>query len=676
MIIEASAPYFVSEIEHIEIPLADGCRLAARIWMPEDAHECPRPAVLEYIPYRKNDLTLRRDEEMHPWVAARGYACVRVDLRGSGESEGILRDEYLQQELDDGVEVIQWLARQPWCDGNVGMIGISWGGFNGLQIAAMAPPELKAIITCCSSDDRYADDVHYMGGCLLTENLSWASIMFARNTCPPDPRLVGDRWRDMWMQRLHGSGLWLETWLEHQCRDDYWRHGSVCEDFSQIQAAVYAVSGWADGYCNSVFRLLEGLPGPRKGLVGPWAHTYPHVGKPGPAIDFARECTRWWDYWLKGIDTGIMDEPMLHAWMQDGVRPQGGYDVRPGRWVNEKTWPSPRIEQERLLPCADHTLVFGDDRRTGAALRIQSPLTVGFHGGKWCSYARPGDQPVDQRSDDSGSLVFETAPLDEPLEILGQAVAELTLVSDRPVAMVAVRLNDVARDGAVTRVTYGLLNLTHREGHAEPVALQPGHTYRVRVPLKHVAQTFARGHRLRLAISNTYWPIAWPSPEATTLTLHVAGSSLELPIRATDADEAPELPESFAPPAESNSQEASIIEPAVNHWHVHHELDRDVHSLDVDDGFGTVHHQSSGLTITREGREHYCVNGGDPQSARGETRSRFRFVRDGWSVETRTETVLTADREAFRLRASLRAFENDEECHEQTWDRIIPRRGL
>ena len=227
--------------------MQDGTRLAARIWLPVDAKERPVPAVLEYIPYRKRDFTRLRDSIMHPYVAGHGYGCIRVDLRGSGDSDGVLCDEYLQQELDDGIHVLRWIAAQPWCTGDVGMIGISWGGFNGLQIAAMSPPELKAIITVCSTDDRYADDIHHMGGCLLGDNLSWASVMFAYNAMPPDPAIVGNRWREMWRERLEGSGLWLERWLRHQRRDSYWKHGSICEDFAAVKCPVFAVSGWADG---------------------------------------------------------------------------------------------------------------------------------------------------------------------------------------------------------------------------------------------------------------------------------------------------------------------------------------------------------------------------------------------------------------------------------------------
>ena len=336
-------PRKIREIEHTTIPMSDGTRLAARMWLPEDAERDPVPAILEYIPYRKRDLTAERDVPHHAYMAGFGYAAVRVDLRGSGESDGILTDEYLQQELDDGVEVIRWLAKQPWCTGAVGMIGISWGGFNGLQIAALRPEPLKAIVTICSTDDRYADDVHYMGGCLLGDNLSWASTMFDQNTHPPDPALVGEKWHDMWMERLEKSGLWIETWMRHPHRDAYWQHGSVCQDYAAIVCPVMAVSGWADGYSNAVFRLMEHLSVPRKGLLGPWSHKYPHLGVPGPAIGFLQEVRAWWDRWLKGIENGTENEPMFRVWMQDSVPPTTSYTERPGRWVAESSWPSPDI---------------------------------------------------------------------------------------------------------------------------------------------------------------------------------------------------------------------------------------------------------------------------------------------------------------------------------------------
>ena len=231
-------------------------------------------------------------------------------MRGSGDSEGVMLDEYLQQELEDAVSVITWLAQQPWCDGSVGMMGKSWGGFNSLQVAALQPPELKAIITVCSSDDRYADDVHYKGGCVLTTDmLGWSTTMLAWNARPPDPDVLGENWRKSWLERLEKTPLLVRQWLNHPHRDDYWKHGSIREDFSKVQCAVYAVGGWADPYSNAIPRMLSGLTCPRKALIGPWAHEYPQRALPGPQIGFVQECLRWWDYWLKNIENGIMEEP-------------------------------------------------------------------------------------------------------------------------------------------------------------------------------------------------------------------------------------------------------------------------------------------------------------------------------------------------------------------------------
>ncbi|MEX0760123.1 MAG: CocE/NonD family hydrolase, partial [Tistlia sp.] len=374
------------------------------------------------------------------------------DLRGSGESDGVLSDEYTAQELQDGVEAIAWIAAQPWCDGSVGMIGISWGGFNGLQIAALQPPALKAVITLCSTDDRYADDIHFMGGCHLIDNLSWASVMLGYNTLPPDPRHRGEAWRELWKLRLARSGLWLKTWLEHQTRDAYWKHGSICEDYGRIQVPVFAVSGWADGYCRSVFRLMEHLEVPRLGLVGPWAHKYPHLGRPGPAIGFLQEALRWWDHWLKGAATGIMEEPQLRLFLQHAAEPRSAYESRAGEWIAEPSWPSPNVERRHFRPSAAGGLAEAMPEAGETLRTIRSPLGVGLAAGKWCSYAVPGDQPVDQRADDAGSLVFETAPLERPLDIAGDARLELSVAADRPVAMVAARLVDVASDGQATRV--------------------------------------------------------------------------------------------------------------------------------------------------------------------------------------------------------------------------------
>jgi len=660
-------PHRIRHLEHTWIPMSDGIRLAARIWMPENAEASPVPAIFEYIPYRKRDGVRLRDETFHPYFAGHGYACIRVDIRGSGDSEGVLTDEYLQQELDDGVTIIEWLAQQPWCDGNVGMIGISWGGFNGLQIAAMQPPQLKAVVSVCSTDDRYADDVHYMGGCLLGDNLSWASTMFAYNSLPPDPEIVGDKWREMWFERLKGSGLWLDTWLKHQRRDKYWQHGSICEDFSRVQTPVMAVSGWADGYSNAVFRLLSNLQGPRMGLIGPWSHKYPHIGVPGPAIGFLQECLRWWDKWLKGVETDIMGEPMLRAWMLDSMPPSTFYHQRYGRWVSEPDWPSANISTQ-TFKLARYRLVDENTEVEKCALSLQSPLSNGLFAGKWCSYSATPDLPHDQREEEGGALLFTTDPLEEALEILGAPVIELELSANKPVAMVAVRLSDVHPDNKSTRVTYGLLNLTHRDSHEKPTPLKPDKCYRVQVQLNDVAQTFPKGHRISVAISSSYFPLAWPSQESAQLKIYTGNSRLLLPVRAPRQEAI-----SFPPAQAAASGTKQQIKEGHHNWRVIRELDKDISTLEVINDNGSYRLDDINLVVNRKTEEWYSYQGDDFQSPQGKTRWQWGFKRGDWSVETTTRTLLHCDESYFYLDAELDAYEGDKRVFSQNWNLRIKR---
>lgn len=667
-----SLPNAVREDAHVWIPMSDGTRLAARIWRPTSSDDRPVPAVLEFIPYRQRDLTAQRDSVHHPYMAGHGYACARVDLRGSGDSDGVLTDEYLEQELVDAEEVLAWLAEQEWCDGGTAMMGISWGGFNALQVAARKPQSLRAIVTASSTDDRYADDVHYMGGCLLSDNLSWASTMFAYTSCPPDPAVVGERWREMWRERLDGSGLWLDTWLRHQHRDDYWKHGSVCEDLAAVQIPVMAVSGWADGYSNSVFRLLEGLDAPRLGLVGPWSHKYPHLGQPGPAIGFLQEMVRWWDHWLKDDDNGVMDAPMLRSWMQESVPPSTSYEDRPGRWVGEDAWPSPHIRRERL-GLAPGRILDPDEEPPERELTLQSPLSVGQFAGKWCSYNAPPDLPYDQREEDGGSMVFDSAPLLERREILGAPVLHLELAADRPVAMVAVRLSDVAPDGMATRVTYGLLNLNHDDRHETSQELEPGRRYRFAVALNGVAQAFPPGHRIRVSVSTSYWPLAWPPPEPVLLSVFTGGgTSLELPVRPAATDDTVPVPP-FEEPEGAKPIATTQVAGGEQRWEVTRDLVEYRSALEVVKDLGTVRFDDIDLEVTRRARERYSWVGDDFSSPRGETDWTMRFARGGWEASTHTRTVLTATPEAFHVHATLDAYEGEERVVSHDFSTSIPR---
>ena len=664
----ATFPRAIHRLDPVWIPLADGTRLAARLWLPVDADRSPVPAVLEYIPYRRRDFTAQRDALTHPYVAGHGYGCVRVDQRGSGDSDGVLTDEYLSLEQDDALEVIAWLAAQPWCTGAVGMMGNSWGGFNALQVAARRPPALRAIITSCSTDDRYADDIHYMGGCLLTDNLRWASTMFAHNSRPPDPAVVGARWREMWLARLRGSGLWIDTWLRHQRRDAFWRHGSVCEDFAAIRCAVLAVGGWADGYSNAIPRLMQGLTSPRHGVIGQWAHRYPHMALPGPAVGFLQLAIRWWDTWLKDRETTFADEPLLRVFMQESVPPAARYATRSGRWVAERAWPSPRVTPLRYVL---HRARLAPDAGPEVPLSLRSPETVGLHAGRWCPYGLTADLPLDQRLEDGGALTFDTEPLRERLEVLGPPVAELDLAVDRPVALVAARLSDVAPDGAATRVSYGLLNLTHRESHEHPTPLQPGRRYRVRLRLNDVAQAFPPGHRIRLALSTAYWPTAWPPPEPVTLTVYAGASTFTLPVRPPDPGDAalPPLPPLEIPPPLATT----VYDPPRSERVVRHDVSSDDVTLEWVQDSGRYRFDDIDLTVHTVATDRYTIRPDDPLSAKVEITWTVRLARGDWRVETRTRTVLTATKSTFELDAALEAFEGDDPVHAQRWERSIPR---
>jgi putative CocE/NonD family hydrolase len=641
-LIVTTFPRAVRIIEHTTIPLKDGTQLAARIWLPEDAEQNPVPAILEYLPYRKRDGTYERDALTYPWLAGHGYAGVRVDIRGSGESDGLLSDEYARQEQDDALEIIAWLAAQPWCSGAVGMMGISWGGFNGLQVAARRPAALKAIVTICSTDDRYADDVHYMGGAKLNAGFGWASFFFGAMCHPPDPALVGERWRAMWLERLANVPLFLEIWTRHQRRDAYWRHGSVCEDYAAIECPVYAVGGWTDGYTNAIPRLLERLAVPRKGLIGPWAHAYPHFALPGPQIGFLQDMLRWWDHWLKGAETGVMDEPMVRAWMTDSVKPAPYHETLPGRWVAEPSWPPPESKSHRLFLTDDG---LRPERAPLAARAVCSPQTVGKDAGSWCPFGRAADQAGDQRADDARSLVFETPPLDETIEILGAAVVTLEIASDRPIANIAARLCDVHPSAESLRVSFGVQNLTHRDGHETPQPLVPGERYQIRIQLNDAGVVFPAGHRIRLALSTTYWPMIWPAPEVATLTIF--GGTLDLPVRPTQAADAalPLLPG----PETATPERPTVIRP------------------------GLVRIDRLGLELGTEGKFAFDITDDDPLSATAEMQRTETIQRDAWQVRIETRMRLSCTRDAFLLQASLRAWEGAREVCHREWDRSIPR---
>jgi putative CocE/NonD family hydrolase len=665
----------VTVTEHFFIPLKDGTRLAARMWLPHEAGSGKVPALLEYIPYRKRDGTRGRDEPMHGYFARSGYAVLRVDMRGSGESDGLLDDEYLALEQDDALEVIDWLAAQPWCDGNVGMMGKSWGGFNCLQVAARRPQALKAILTVCSTEDRFGGDIHYMGGGLLNDNLWWGSIMLAYQGRPADPELLGDAWRRQWIERLEHMPFWPALWLKHQRRDDYWKHGSICEDWSAIQCPVFAVGGWADSYTSAVPQLLEHLQVPRIGVIGPWAHIYPQDGVPGPAIGFLQEALRWWDHWLKGRDTGIMDEPMLRAYVedrQDPVSPTKSYAN--GRWRAEPVWPSPAVAPLLFYP--QGSSLASEPAAAPEARQVRSPLWTGIMSGEWMGTGVAGEMPGDQRLDDGNSLSFDTAALTEDIECLGQPIAELTLSADAPLGQLAVRVCDVAPDGSSQRVSYGVLNLAHRNGSEHPKPLVPGEAVRIVLTLKAFGHRFAAGHRIRIALSSAYWPLLWPAPHAATLTVDLAKSRFALPVRRSA--EAEEPPVGFPPPDRAPPAPISVVaQGRMERTVTLDALAGEATYVTVGEGGlfgeGVQRFDEIDTTLNHSLTRRLTVKTDDPLSARSIIDQSYEMGRDGWRIRIETRAEMTGDAGNFRMTGWLKAYENGALVAERVWDEGVER---
>ena len=539
------------------------------------------------------------------------------------------------------------------------MIGVSWGGFAALQAASRNPPALRGIVPIHASDDRYADDVHYFGGCVLaTDMVHWSACMTAFLAQPPDPAVVGDGWRDAWRERVESTEPWVHTWLAHQRRDDYWRQGSACERHAEIACPVFAVGGWSDGYRDMVLRMVEHSGGPVRGLIGPWGHTGPEAGAPGPAVGFLQEVVRFFDHALKGEENGFFDEPALIAYMQERIGPVTGCAERPGRWVADAAWPSPNVEKR--------VLELGGERRSLRGLQH-----TGLEAGVWCGDGGPADGAADQRPEDGASICWDLQPLAERIELLGHVVAELELTADRPAAFVAARLCEVAPDGSSTLIARGVLNLTHREGHDRVVPVVPGEPMTVRVPMQSTAYAVPAGHALRLAISPTYWPWIWPSPEPVTLTAGAA--RLELPVRGPSPLDAALRP--FGAPESGAALAKEYSHQGTTGRVVHHDLA----SGTVDVEFPWIDHRhvitDSGTLLGERNVVHYVVTEGDPLSAAVRVEVEVELGRGDWRTRAVVRSEMTCDRDRFLVTTELDAYEGAVRRFTRRWSHAIPRDG-
>lgn len=518
--LEPSPPRYDVAMEEAWIPMKDGVRLAADLWRPKGAGAGGRfPVLLEYLPYRKTEERGDR-HAFYSYFVRRGYVVARVDIRGTGSSEGTLIPyEYSEIEQRDGDAVIAWLAKQKFSTGKVGMFGISWGGFNSIHMAMRNPPALKAILAVDATDDLYEDDVHFMDGMMHVD--SWEMSQDLANAMPAAPDFKID---DAYFRDRFDQPPWMLVY-KHQQRDGpFWDRTALKTRYESIRIPTFVVGGWYDGYRDSVPRMLEHLKAPVKGIVGAWDHTYPDEPYPKPGFDFKREAARWFDYWLKGRDTGIMREPKLAVYVREWHPPGPFLEYAPGFWRWEDGWPVERIRDRVLFPRPDGSL--SDEAPADATALLRYVPTTGVEAGGPVMWF--GDVAPDQRPTDAFSLVYETPPLTEPVEILGLPKALLRVSADAPLVHWFARVNDVAPDGTVTLVANAGQNGSHRESSRDPKAIEPGKAFPLEIELHFTSWVFPKGHRIRFAVSNAQWPMIWPTPYPATTTLLMGASATRL----------------------------------------------------------------------------------------------------------------------------------------------------
>ncbi len=629
----------------VRIPVSSGVELGATMVRPRTQERCP--ALVWYDPYRA-----AWDGSLHArarYFAERGYAFVNLHSRGTGNSEGVSRDEYAAEETQDGYDAVEWLAAQSWCSGSVGILGASYSGFTALQVAAQAPPSLKAIAPAYFTDRRYTDDCHYKGGCLrgYYDTLTYGLAMVAMNALPPHPQAVGAKWAQMWRQRLEESEPYLLQWLAHPTEDAYWAQGSVVGQYDRIRAACFLIGGWHDGYPNPPLRTFQALTAPKRLLMGPWSHTYPDQSHCGPRIDIHFELLRWWDRWLKGMDNGVEREPPVLIYVQKFEEPIQDRTLIAGGWFAADNLPAGKEQAYFLGP---GVLRNAPDEEVGVD-RFRYLPGASRNGGIWDAGV-PFCLPGDQRPDEVFAVNYTSEPLDEDLVIFGQPSVALTVSTDAPALPFACRICDVAEDGTSALVTKGILNATRRNGMDAPEPLAPDAPTTLAFALEATAWRFRKGHRVRLSINGSDFPNVWPTPYRGIGAVHRGPglqAALHLPVWASPTPS----PISFLPSPNPPASTGAGSDPAP--WRVTHDVLED-----------RLHFQFA------NGNEFVVSNRG-PARAYTRSKSVAQASWEGFAARSESTCALHSDEKAFHLTITLTVYVNDTVHFQRQWHQSTER---
>lgn len=631
--------------EFIRIPMADGRSLSAHLWRPADG--APVPAVLEVRPYRGYDLFRPLEEQYLGAWAAHGYAVLALDIAGSGQSSGLLADEYLTREIDDAIAVIEWCARQAWCDGQVAMSGMSWSAFTALRVSARRPPALRALVLGGVSEDGWRTDIHNLGGAPYAARVDWAGVMLSLNALPPDPQEFGEGWKTQWLARLAANRPWIEPWLAHPARDAYWTGKAFsleASDAPDLPLLLYA--GWADKYATSVLRIAAAWRGPVRTVIGPWEHTIPDFARRGPRIDFLGEAVRWCDHWLKGIDSGALAEAPLRVWLGE---PDDQGLTETGRWA-ASNWPSLNAPSWTLAVTGEGRLdVAGDQPAWGGRVYLipspQTPPALGVD--RYEDVPGPFDLAG---AEAAGGAIALTDPMTDDVEICGLPVLRCQALTDRPGGQLVARLLDVDADGRAVRMTTGALNLMFRDSFEHPSSPQPDTPLELMVELQATAWRLKRGHRLGLVLSADGWPNLWPDRTAARIEIQARDLSLTLPLI--------EAAGTWPSPVFAEPHKAGRAEVASLKWV---DPDREaprptglIAAAAYDSRSAAHHLPATGTDYFSAARFELALSKDGHQGTAVRV-SRAAFQRPGWSIRVDTRLAVVSTATAFEIQWTVRA---------------------